>query len=87
MSTKKGDQIPARHFGPQAVAVEDYLRSLGCTDITFVKGKHVKVSAMFAPGRYIAFSIPCTPRDDTAAAHQAIRQAKRKLTEACIAVV
>jgi hypothetical protein len=82
---KRREPIPARHFGPAAVAVEDYLRSLGCDDITFIKGKHVKVTAMVGPKR-IGFSIPCTPRDDTAAAKQAVRQAKKKLTEACVAV-
>jgi hypothetical protein len=82
---KHREPTPARQFGVPAVAVEEYLRSLGCTNITFVKGKHVKVTAMVGP-KQIGFSIPCTPRDETAAAKQAVRQAKRKLTEACIAV-
>lgn len=82
---KRREPIPARHFGPAAVAVEDYLRSLGCGDITFVKTKHIKVSAMVGP-KHISFSIPSSPRDDTAAANQAVRRAKRKLTEALVAV-
>jgi hypothetical protein len=83
MRTK--EPIPARNFGPAAVAVDEYLRSLGCTDVTFIKGKHVKVAANVGPKR-IGFSIPCTPRDDTAAARQAVRQAKKKLTEALVVV-
>jgi hypothetical protein len=84
MRTK--EPIPPRHFGPTAVAVDDFLRSLGCTEITFIKNRHVKVSAMVGPKR-ISFSIPCTPRDDTDAAKQAVWRAKKKLTEACVAVV
>lgn len=80
--TKRHEPVHPRQFGPAAAAVDEFLRGIGCSEITFYKAKHVKVEAQVGP-KTIRFSLPCTPRDDTAAAKQAVRQARRKVAEAC----
>jgi hypothetical protein len=79
--TRRRDEINPRQFGAAAAAVDEYLRSLGITDAVFVKTKHVQ--AKFKIGdRQVSVSIPCTPRDDDAAAKQAVRYARQKITQA-----
>ena len=58
---------------------------MGIADAVFIKTTHVH--AKFKIGvRQVTVSIPCTPRDETAAAKQAVRFAKQKITEACVQI-
>ena len=81
--SKRREAIPARKFGPAAVAVEAYLRGLGVSDIEFIKTKHVQVSWKLG-SRSCSLSLPCSPRDDDVAVKQSLRRVKAKLTEALV---
>ena len=83
--SKRLEPVHPRRFGPAAMAVADYLLSLGITDAVFTKTTHVHAKFKIVV-RQVTVSIPCTPRDDTAAAKQAVRFAKQKITEACVQI-
>lgn len=76
--------VHPRRLGAAAIAVDEYLRSLGIDDAVFVKAKHVQVEFSVGPHTR-RMSLSCTPKDDTAAAHQAVRRVKKIITEACAA--
>lgn len=80
--SKRREPTDPRQFGAPAVAVDEFLRSLGITDATFTKTKHIKVRFSVGP-HTVSMSLPCTPRDDDTAAKQAVRRARQKITEAC----
>ena len=78
----RSDPIAPRNIGPAAVVLHDFLLGLGCTEIEFIKTKHIRVSWMTGP-RKVSMSMSCTPRDDDTCARNAIRIARRKIAEVC----
>lgn len=85
MTKRRGDPVPARHIGPTAVAVEEFLRGLRCAEIKFSKTKHVHVEFFIGPRRQ-KVSLPCTPRDDDNATYNAVRRIKRIVECVCAGV-
>lgn len=86
MTKRRNDPITPRNIGPAAVAVDEELRRLGCTDIVFTKTKHARVAFNVGPIS-LKMSVPCTPRDDDAAAANSIRKVRKLIAEACAEAV
>ena len=74
------DPINPRNIGKHAVVAVDYLASLGLTGI-LTKTKHLRLEWSHK-GRVFHIGLPCTPRDEDAAANQARQAIKREIRRA-----
>ncbi|WP_445505022.1 hypothetical protein [Microvirga sp. G4-2] len=74
------DPINPRHIGKHAVAAVEYLAQLGLTGI-LTKTKHLRLEWRHN-GRIYHIGLPCTPRDEDAAANQARQKIRQEIRRA-----